>query len=387
MRKFGFLLASFLVSFSSTQAQDDNSVIFTKSIGFNRSNEFVHALTEHSDGTIVLAGRTDKTGSNSVFVLKVNPINGDTTKTFSFGAVNANDISFDIIPSNNGFLITGETTAYNQNKSEEDAFIVELDDQLNWKYYPKNFGSENIESGKKLFEHNGYFYVGINQTVQDPLTGQKNYYSYIIKVDSQGKQIWSQDFSSLGQSWFGDCLSDKDGNLIILLTTKDNLSGGRQIHYLKMSETGELLDQKRINTSYSNGSVSVSAITLLNDSTIVLTGGYYISWTEQYPLYLQITTDGDLLVEKIFDFGKKAFGRTIIAMPNNKCLVCGEKGSDGFCLIVNESGDHEAVYYYDYMINDALIHSNGDLYTVGDGLINYPSNTFRNIYLSRTKLK
>jgi len=117
---------------------------------------------------------------------------------------NADDYGVSVLPSNNGFMLLGQTSSYDMqvsgNHGEEDFWLVNIDSSGNF-LSSKCYGGTDSDAPTQMIScpGGGFILFGSTPSVNGTVTGNHGGIDYwIIKVDNDGNFLWQK---CLGGSW------------------------------------------------------------------------------------------------------------------------------------------------------------------------------------------
>jgi hypothetical protein len=244
-------------------------------------------------------------GSNygSILIVMVN-WNGDTTwtkeyvdssNTYSTGTSNSIIKTFD-----NNIIFSGSRM---NDLGNRDAMLVKINmngDTL----WMKTYGGANFDNANVVCQtpDSGFVTMGVTQSFS---TGPASDF-YLIKTDKNGNQLWQQVF---GTTAVEDCISGQitlDGGFI-MSGRKSNM-----FHIVKTDGNGTFQWQQ----TYS-GTVGVSFVTQLTDSSYILTGAKSISGLGYQAHMIKINKNGGVVWQK-------SYGNSVDDLFYTRSLILGD---------------------------------------------------------------
>jgi hypothetical protein len=163
---------------------------WTKTYG-GTSSEKPSAIIKTSDGGYAMAGYTYSygAGGNDMYLVKIDSA-GNMLWNTTYGG-NMNDAASSVIQtSDGGYMLVGTTSSFGVG-SYRDIYMVKVDSNGNQLWY-KLFGSTSgYESASRVIQtdDDGYMIAG-----QTNSFGAGGYDMWLIKTDSDGNQVWSKTF-------------------------------------------------------------------------------------------------------------------------------------------------------------------------------------------------
>ena len=188
------------------KVDSDGNQIWTTLVGtsFNEevfdiaisNEEFIYVIGETSDENT--NPTTGEPWTDDIFLSKLDS-NGKILWTKTFGD-SLDDVGYSVELDSNGDLFIGGSTNGNlngiQNNGDYDVFLMKLDSDGE-EIWTKLFGSEGYESGGFKIREDGYLYFA--GTTNGNLNGIQNNGdrdAFLMKLDSDGEEIWTKLFGS-----------------------------------------------------------------------------------------------------------------------------------------------------------------------------------------------
>ncbi len=186
-------------------------ITFVKTLG-GVGNDIANSAIETQDGNYLIVGSTTSFGSggSDAYVSKVN----GSAKEIWDKAIggNGNDIFLNGIQLKNGdFILVGGTFSFGN--GGEDLMVVKVSNfgEIKW---TKTFGGSNDERGHAALETSDGDIIVAGHTKS---FGTGNLDVFIIKLTSDGNEVWSKSYGTTGNDWFDGegLIEDSDGNYVI----------------------------------------------------------------------------------------------------------------------------------------------------------------------------
>jgi len=236
--------------------------------------------------------------------------------------------------------------------------------ELKWS---KTFGGEKNEQAWYVSstKDKGCLVLGYTESY-----GSGNKDIWLLKIDENGKKIWSQTYGGKGEDYAKSILETDDGYLIIGFTDSYSLSEGENnVIVIKIDVNGKELWNKTYGGLLPDEGYSI----------IQTTDGYFIisGYTMSYGFensedlwVIKIKDNGEELWNKTYGGAGSEYGRSIIE-TNDGYLVAGETNSyssdkrfSAWLLKINKTGHemwnftYDGLEYDDYF-NQILENDNG----------------------------
>ena len=154
----------------------------------------------------------------------------------TFGGVN-DDVFVDFEKTDdNGLLVLGYTNSFGM--GENDIIITKLNSagDIQWS---KLYGNSGDDRGHEIKKTNNGDFIICGQTKS---SGAGSDDIYILRVDNNGNLLWSKTYG--GSDWDqprGKAIEMANGDFIIISTTLSFGAGGKKIHFLRISSSGDML--------------------------------------------------------------------------------------------------------------------------------------------------
>ncbi len=244
----------------------------------------------------------------------------------TFGG-SGDDRAFYATATNDGFLVVGSSTSFEQDKTV--ACMVKLDSSGNllWnKTYAENNGAEFRYAHTVT---DGFLLVG--NTFQ--ASGGTN--GYVMKVDTQGNRLWTTQLNEYGTEGIDKLFSatmDGDNLVAVGLTESFSSNSASNVWAIKLNGDGNVIWNRTFGQTVSWAGRS---ITLTSDSGYMIAGYAYQPASDNYDfLVLKLDADGNLLWNQTYG-GSESDKAYSIAETADGFTVAGDTRSQG-------SGDSDA---------------------------------------------
>ncbi|WP_354356961.1 gliding motility-associated C-terminal domain-containing protein [Pedobacter sp. UYP30] len=308
-----FLLVFSLVSFN-TYAQLKPVPAWVKDIGGTGESKVAGVAVDKFDNvyvagnfrntvTIDLSGTSNpitlsSNGDYDVFITKYTS-DGKVIWAKSFGGSNLDQLNNITVDAESNVILAGQFNSPNMdcdpgpgtfnlsNNGDNDAFIVKLDKNGNFRW-AKDVGGSETEFGHVVAADNlgNIIFVGSFSSAiiasSTTLVNQGDKDGFLIKYDKNGNVIWATSFGSSGTDEIRHVITDKNKNIIIMgyfenainlnpRGVPSNITGGAHSYFVaKYSENGLLLWANKVD----GPDVVVSSLAIGPQNDVYLTGGY-----------------------------------------------------------------------------------------------------------------
>lgn len=191
----------------------DGNYLWTKNFG-NKYYEWGYFVLISEDGTYLIGEDIDYPGLNSDFYLKKKDVSGMNLWLKSYGGDELNKGYSIISGIDNGYILTGVSYSFDEEKSVAYLLKVDSDGNKIWEKVFNGQGYNEIFSVAK--DHNsGYFLTGTTNS-----KGAGLYDVYLIKTDVNGDKLWEKTFGDMGNDAAYHIYGCNDGNFILAGVTQ-----------------------------------------------------------------------------------------------------------------------------------------------------------------------
>jgi len=190
-----------------------------------------------NDGGYIICGGINRSSSidGDINLLKIDR-NGEELWNNTFGEEGWDYARLVLVTQGGGYIICG-TKNYLKNS---EVYLIKTDNNGN-EQWSKSFGGDKADNGESIVVNAAGEYIICGSTAS---FGSGNTDVYLIKTDSNGKELWSKTFG--GENWdYGNSISiTQDGDYIICGSTESFGSGERDVYLIKTDSNGEELWSK-----------------------------------------------------------------------------------------------------------------------------------------------
>ena len=324
--------------------------------------DFAYSVSETNDGGFIVAGVSSSDdfdvkspiGSSDIWILKLS-FDGDIEWEGSYGGKGydiANSISQ---TKDSGFIIVGGTNSNEKysTKGLMDVIIIKINEkgELEWE---KTYGGSNEDNSYSVKQTEDLgFIIAAETKSNDGDISSFNASSdiWILKLNTKGELEWEKTFGGSSYEKVNKVIQTKDGNYIILGSSKSNdgdikySNGKEDIWLLKLNTKGELEWEKTYGGSNNEeassiietkgGDFIVSCSSESIDGDIVNNKGNY-----DY-IILQIDTNGN--IKQQFNYGGSNYEKThgVVETTDGDYILVGSTiSNDGDITKLNGSEDY-----------------------------------------------
>jgi len=302
-------------------------------------NDIAYDAIELQDGYIII-GSSDSYGSGSydVFIMKIDK-NGNLIWNKSFQTY-YDENAYKIIPSpDNNFIICGDTKNTPDRSSNALVMKVNSNGDILWK---KNYGDSGGEIANDIVltpDKTSYVLTGV---YSNPSTGKMDV--LLIKIDTSGNIIWNKKIGGPEDDLGSSIDATTDGGFIVSGYTASYGNGGRDAMLIKLDASGNIQWLKTFGTSHND---SFSDVIRTSNDEFIATGyiNEYFSLQFIYNNIFILKTDqnGNLIWQTQFGGPTDDLGLKVIPTNPNGYLILGVTSSFAprskiYLIKVNEEG-------------------------------------------------
>ncbi|MCK4311890.1 MAG: PQQ-like beta-propeller repeat protein, partial [Candidatus Cloacimonetes bacterium] len=233
-----------------------------------------------------------------------------------------------------GYITCGWTTSFEENS---DIYLIKTDDQGN-EIWSNTIGGSGYESAKIIIQTTDSCYVLVGSTTS---FGSGNYDVYLIKLDEDGNEIWTQCYGGIADDR-GYCVQQtSDGGYIIVGHTESFGSGYWDIYLIKTDENGNEIWSNTFGGSDAEYGYFVRQT---NDGGFIITGYTTSFGAGSKDVYL-IKTDhlGNEIWSKTFGGSHADLGSSVLQTSDGGYIIAGYMSpnveSHFFLLKTDENGN------------------------------------------------
>ncbi|UVI33431.1 hypothetical protein [Paenibacillus spongiae] len=196
-----------------------------------------HSVQQTSDGGYIIAGSTGSynNGQSDVYLIKTDA-SGNKQWEKTYGGI-YDDYGYSVqqtggkfVFGGTGYIIVGQTNSYGAGfGSRSDVYLIKTDTAGN-ELWSQNFGGSEWDSGNSVQQTSDGGYI---------ITGHKNYDIYLIKTNGSGTLQWEKTYGDDPADWGSSVQQTSDGGYIIAGVTGSMIGGYYGNGYLlKMDNSG-----------------------------------------------------------------------------------------------------------------------------------------------------
>ncbi len=220
------------ISLKKTDSHGD--IIWEQDMNFSQTDK-AYNLISTSDGSYIIVGQSTSisNGSSDVLLLKTN----------SFGIVEWNmhygddqdNIGQSVYQTlDDGFIICGHTVSPNTGFNYVYLLKVNADGEEEWS---QSYGGEGHDYGYSVLQDldSGYIIAGVSRSA-----GDSNGDGFLMKTDSNGNQLWFKTIGGSLAEIIYDVKPSTDGGFILIGHTSSYGNGANDAYLIKVNQVGEI---------------------------------------------------------------------------------------------------------------------------------------------------
>ncbi|MCJ7443654.1 MAG: hypothetical protein MUO26_03840 [Methanotrichaceae archaeon] len=293
----------------------------------------IWSMQSTKDGGFVMAGFTGSYGKGSdLWILKVND-SGNELWNKAFGG-SGEDIGYAVHESSDvGFIVAGASDSYGIGK--ERLWLLKVDANGN-KTWDRLFGGFVSSSGDGAWSVDeakdaGFVVTGYTQS----LGAEKDL--WLIKTDSLGKKLWDYTFGGSKDDVGMSLVQTRDEGYVIAGRTNSYGSGGADIWLLKVDSQGKELWNRTFGGQKDD--VGLQVIELEDGYAIV--GRTESFGSTKKAILIKVDTQGNKLWERTYD--ENTAGISLQTTPDHGFVIVGrseseESGRNALVIKTDSSG-------------------------------------------------
>ncbi len=279
------------------------------------------SLCAAADGNYLVAGssrsRVDYTCDAWVIKLDASGNQLWLKALEGLGSAGAHEI---IQSSDGGLLLTGSTCS--SGGADDQLWVAKLDASGN-QLWSRAFGGTGDETGEDIIQSGDGNYVIVGSTTS---FGAGSYDVWVLKVDANGNELWSRSFGGVGNDSAWSLVEDSNGHYLAAGQTKPYGSGAWDAWVVKLDRDGNELWSQAF-----GGSLNESFTDIIPASA----GGYLLAGTRELNSMdndlwvVKLDGSGAMQWERAIGGWKGEAGASIIETADGYLAVAGRSSSYG----------------------------------------------------------
>jgi hypothetical protein len=327
MKKFEIIIICFVlpVLFSCSKKGGFNGFGGYKNYG-GKAYDSVRAIAGVAEGGYVMTGMSTSFGPGNIeaYLLRIDE-NGRMKWQKTFGGPGDNRAFSVAETADRGFAMCGYTDSYG--RGNKDAYLIKTDKdgKIQWQATYGGVGNDEAMSLNVLAD-GGFILVGDT----DSFSGKNETELYLVRADSTGKEVWSRTYKNgTGRLAFGTSVKTlPDGGFIISGRTSPPAGSGMNGYVLRVDADGKKLWSRTF---------GAKGYTSFQDLVVAQDGGYACvgqkddaSKGNKPAVYLAgLDVKGNTNFEKTFGGSSIDIGQAIVQDKHGNYIICGTTDSFG----------------------------------------------------------
>ncbi|MCP5097322.1 MAG: hypothetical protein GY943_17390 [Chloroflexi bacterium] len=297
-----------------TPTEIEKEITFIKTVGGNRRDRGIN-LIQARDGGYAIVGYTSSPDAmrEDVYLVRMD-YQGEILWSQIYGG-EGRDNGWDLLETEDGgFIIVGFTNSFGAGEMDIYLIRVDVDGNMIWEH---TYGGPNSEFGWALAQTDDGGYVLAGQTDSFG-AGEED--GYLVKVNAQGEELWSQTFGGEQEDRLFSIDLSADSGFVLVGTTRSFGLGERDLYLVKTNNSGELVWSQQYGEA---GDDVGHAVRQTADNGYIVTGYTRSFGASSYDSWLLKFDEADHLQWQTF-YGGEAEDRTIY----------GEQTDDGGYIMI-----------------------------------------------------
>ncbi|MCO4814448.1 MAG: T9SS type A sorting domain-containing protein [Flavobacteriales bacterium] len=283
------------------------------------------------------------------FVILISNTVGAQISFFNYYSDNGVDRGEGIVQlEDSSYVVTGSSSSFSSGSSQ--AFLMKIDSLGNF-LWSNQYGGTGSESGRRVLYKKdfGFFVCGFTNSF-----GSGGFDNYLAKVDESGALEWEKAIGGSGWEKVHDAALARDTGVVMVGESSSNTTNSKDIYIVRTDIIGDTLWTKRFGGS---GDDYASDILPIDDSTFIIVGRSYVEDSSLTKVWAsKIGDDGTLYWKKTYGVTQNSWANGIENRGGQFVIIGGSEGLgcigvDSYNCIITEAGDFWGEY---------VAHINGD---------------------------
>jgi hypothetical protein len=214
------------------------------------------------------------------------------------------------------FLVTGSSSSFDEAPAQ--AFLLKVD-KLGVYEWSRAYGGVESDGGRRVFAvpNDGIYVAGYTDSY-----GAGSYDYYFFKTDWSGNLLWEKTIGGAGWERLNDAVMLPDTSFILVGETTSTNNEVEDLYIARISKSGDELWTRKIG---GDGADIGNAVKMLNDTTVVIAGEYYVADSLTYKaLLVCMHIDGTVQWQQIYGATDR-FGFKDLYIDNDEIRAVGYK--------------------------------------------------------------
>ncbi len=278
------------------------------------------AITRAADGHLFILGMSKSLSKNydrDIYVAKVT-LEGKLLWQKSIGGDRDEQAGGIVGLDDGSVMIVGDTESFGS--EERDIYIAKLDKEGKT-VFARTVGGKKRDEAYDLtrLSDGNLALVGMRAT-------RKNYEEFfVMKLDQNGKQLWTKTFGEYDDDSLESVTATSDGGMVAVGKTRSYGSEQTDLTVMKLSATGEVLWHKVYGFKYYEYG---NAVTSTQDGGFMLSGGTSTLGKGSHSVYIiALDKNGTLIWSQVYGDKERDIAYGIAAMSDGTVISVGQSAS------------------------------------------------------------
>jgi len=317
----GYIGITYSQDYDIIKFDSNFNTIWNKIYG-GSDGDYVQSIIQTIDGGYVVIGGTKSSdgdvtmnhGGYDIWICKLDT-DGNLIWERSYGGSNGEGVSKEnslMQTSDGGYIFIGHTESNNGdislNHGGNDAWLVKINSTGDIEYERTYGGSEN-DYGRKIIKTNNNYIISINAGSSNGDFSSSG--NWIVQINENGDILWKTNLTDLNSGFINTTNDDE----IIVVNTSAN-----EFLLHKLNFSGNVILNKTIDfQSFNSGQPSSVKIMQTSDKGFIVIGALgYGNYSDA--VVFRLTTDLNLIYQKLYNGNKWDFSTTIIPLNSNEFI-------------------------------------------------------------------
>ncbi len=308
--------------------EDVYHAVWKKTYGGD-DGDMAHGIVALGNGDSVLVGTCKSFGAKrtDICVSRMND-KGEMSWRLMLGGEKEDDGKAIIRTADGNLMVLGSTKSYAKNY-DRDLYVAKITPEGNL-IWDQSFGGDRIEFAGGIAETDD----GGALVVGDTTSYGKGYKDiYIAKLNENGKMVASYIVGGNKEDSAQALTRTKDGNMVLVGYRENGRAGNTDFFVLKMDQNGKKIWSQTYGGDQSD---RLNSVTPTADGGIVATGSTRSYNSENTDMsVMKLNSNGKMLWHKIYGFKYYEYGNAVATTPDGNIMIAGGTSTLG-------KGDHSA---------------------------------------------
>ena len=211
----------------------DGSEVWEKTFGGNRE-DYGYSIIESNDGSFMITGMTENSGdmSGDAWLLKVD-LDGNEIWQYTYGGSDV-DLSRSLVNTGDGYIMVGNTSSYGSGNNDIFVIKVNLDGSQEWS---NTYGGSGTDVGRTILKTNDGSFVIVGYT--DSFGENSGFNVWLLKIDALGNLLWDKTFGGDGNDRALSATQSSDGGFV-LTGFSNSIDSASDILIIKTDDEGNI---------------------------------------------------------------------------------------------------------------------------------------------------